>query len=90
MGLEKKMALHLTLGTSSRQAHRRPLAWAVLLLVGSFALPFFVLLELNWGLLAGGIADMGGLLVIVALLAMLVGIWRYTGKLDAASERTAA
>jgi hypothetical protein len=58
--------------------------WAVTLLIGSLALPFFVLMELRWGLLAGGLADIGGLLVIVALLAMLIGIWRYTGKLDAA------
>lgn len=56
--------------------------WAVVLLIGSLALPVFVLLELQWGLLAGGFADIGGLLVIVALFAMLVGIWRYTGKLD--------
>lgn len=58
--------------------------WAVTLLIGSLALPVFVLLELHWGLLAGGLADVGGLLVIIALFAMLVGIWRYTGKLDAA------
>jgi hypothetical protein len=56
--------------------------WAVVLLIGSLALPVFVLLELQWGLVAGGFADVGGLLVIVALFAMLVGIWRYTGKLD--------
>ena len=56
--------------------------WVVVLLIGSLALPVFVLLELQWGLLAGGLADVGGLLVIVALFAMLVGIWRYTGKLD--------
>lgn len=58
--------------------------WAVSLLIGSLTLPFFVLMELRWGLLAGGIADTGGLLVIVALFAMLVGIWRYTGKIDSA------
>src|SRR5262249_48119802 len=58
--------------------------WAVLLLIGSLALPVFVLLELQWGLFAGGLADIGGLLVIVAIFAMLVGIWRYTGKLDSA------
>ncbi|MGH9684258.1 MAG: hypothetical protein ACRD4S_11695 [Candidatus Acidiferrales bacterium] len=57
--------------------------WSVALLLGSFILPFFVLMELHWGLIAGGIADAGGLLVVVALLAMLAGIWRYTGKLDA-------
>ena len=58
--------------------------WAVTLLIGSLALPVFVLLELRWGLLAGGLADIGGLLVIIALFALLVGIWRYTGRLDAA------
>lgn len=63
--------------------------WAVALLIGSFALPFFVLMELRWGLVAGGCADVGGLVVVVALLAMLVGVWRYTGKLDAASGRFA-
>ncbi len=56
--------------------------WVVMLLIGSLTLPVFVLLELQWGLLAGGLADIGGLLVIIALFAMLVGIWRYTGKLD--------
>jgi hypothetical protein len=59
--------------------------WAVTLLIGSSALPLFVLLELRWGLLAGGFADAGGLLVIIALFAMLVGIWRYTGKLDSSA-----
>lgn len=56
--------------------------WAVVLLIGSLALPVFVLLELQWGLVAGELADVGGLLVIIALFAMLIGIWRYTGKLD--------
>ena len=59
--------------------------WVVVLLIGSLALPVFVLLELQWGLLAGGFADVGGLLVIIALFAMLVGIWRYTGKLDSSA-----
>jgi hypothetical protein len=58
--------------------------WVVALLLGSLTLPLFVLMELRWGLLAGGIADLGGLLVIVALFAMFVGVLRYTGKLDAA------
>jgi hypothetical protein len=58
--------------------------WVVLLLFGSLLLPLFVLLELNLGLVAGGIADIGGLLVIVALVGMLVGILRYSGHLDAA------
>lgn len=59
--------------------------WAWLLLFGSLVLPVFVLLELNLGLLAGGIADVGGLLVMLALLAMWIGILRYTGEIDAAA-----
>jgi len=57
--------------------------WALVLLLGSVLLPVCVLLELNYGLVAGGLADIGGLLVIVAMLAMWIGILRYTGKLDA-------
>ena len=57
--------------------------WALLLLLGSALLPVCVLLELQYGLIAGGLADLGGLLVIVALLAMCIGILRYTGRLDA-------
>jgi hypothetical protein len=59
--------------------------WVMVLLVGSIVLPVFVLLELNLGLLAGGIADLGGLLVIVGLIGMLVGVLRYCGRLDAVS-----
>jgi hypothetical protein len=65
----------------SRAWRRR---WVKLLLVGSLTLPVFVLLELRMGLSAGGIADLGGLLVISALVGMLVGVVRYTGSLDAA------
>ena len=56
--------------------------WAVVLLTGSAILPVFVFLELYYGLVAGGIADMGGLLVIIALLGMLSGVVRYTGRAD--------
>ncbi len=56
--------------------------WAVVLLLGSLLLPVCVLLEMKYGLLAGGIADIGGLFVIVALLAMWIGILRYTGSVD--------
>jgi hypothetical protein len=62
--------------------------WAVVLLLGSVVLPVFVLLELRWGLIAGGLADIGGLLVIIALTGMLVGVLRHTGKLDAAEGVT--
>lgn len=58
--------------------------WVFVLLAGSLVLPVFVLVELQWGLAAGGIADIGGLLVILALFAMFFGVLRYTGKLDAA------
>jgi len=63
--------------------------WVKFLLGGSVILPVFVLLELKLGLLAGGIADIGGLMVIIGLVGMLVGILRYAGGLDAA-ERGAA
>jgi len=59
--------------------------WVVIFLIGSVVLPVFVLLELQWGLVAGGIADVGGLLVILALTGMLVGLCRYSGGLDAQS-----
>jgi hypothetical protein len=57
--------------------------WVRLLLAGSAILPLFVLLELKIGLIAGGIADVGGLMVIVALVGMLAGVLRYSGRLDA-------
>jgi hypothetical protein len=62
--------------------------WAWVLLSGSILLPLCVLLELDYGLLAGGLADFGGLLVIIALLAMWTGILRYTGHLGATVRET--
>jgi hypothetical protein len=59
------------------------LRWVCVLLLGSVLLPVCVLLELRYGLVAGGLADIGGLLVIIALLATWIGILRYTGQLDA-------
>jgi hypothetical protein len=63
--------------------------WARVLLLGSLLLPICVLLEMKYGLVAGGVADFGGLLVIIALLAMWMGILRYTGELDAAGSGSA-
>jgi hypothetical protein len=57
--------------------------WVYLLLAGSLILPVFVFLEIDYGLIAGGIADIGGLMVIVALIGMLAGVVRYSGHLDA-------
>ena len=68
-------------GLSERWKRR----WALVLLLGSVMLPVCVLLELKGGLIAGGLADFGGLLVIVALFAMWIGILRYTGALDASA-----
>jgi hypothetical protein len=62
--------------------------WAAVLLFGSALLPVCVLLEIKFGLLAGGLADLGGLLVIVAGLGMWIGILRYTGSLDVATVRS--
>jgi hypothetical protein len=59
--------------------------WVQVLLAGSVILPVFVLLELKLGLVAGGIADVGGLMVIVALVGMLIGVLRQTGSLDSHS-----
>jgi hypothetical protein len=60
--------------------------WVVVLLAGSVLLPVCVLFELRFGLFAGGLADVGGLMVIVALVAMWIGIVRYTGRLDVGAE----
>jgi len=60
--------------------------WVSALLLGSVVLPVFVLLELRWGLVAAGIADVGGLLVVMSLSGMLVGVLRHTGRLDAGRE----
>jgi hypothetical protein len=64
--------------------------WAAVLLIGSLLLPVCVLLEMRFGLVAGGLADFAGLLIIFALLAMWIGILRYTGELDASVRRTSA
>ncbi|MEW8191003.1 MAG: hypothetical protein AB2748_11430 [Candidatus Thiodiazotropha endolucinida] len=62
------------------------LAWrrrmAVLLLTGGALLPVAVYAEIWFGLLAGGVADIAGLLVIIALTGMLAGVLRHTGALD--------
>jgi hypothetical protein len=63
--------------------------WVKVLLGGSVILPVFVLLELKLGLVAGGIADIGGLMVIVGLVGMLVGILRYSGGLDVVETNAA-
>jgi hypothetical protein len=61
--------------------------WVSTFLLGSLILPVCVLCELRFGLFAGALADLGGALVIIALLAMWIGVVRYTGRLDAGAER---
>src|ERR1700730_1098278 len=63
--------------------------WAGVLLLGSLLLPLGVLLEIKYGLAAGGLADFAGLLIIFALLAMWIGILRYGGELDGVVRPTA-
>jgi hypothetical protein len=63
--------------------------WVKLFLGGSVVLPVCVLLEVKFGLIAGGIADIGGLMIIVALIAMLVGIVRYSGALETQPKSSA-
>jgi hypothetical protein len=67
-------------------AERWKRRWAAILLLGSLLLPVCVLLEMRFGLFVGGVADIGGLLVILALMAMWIGILRYTGNIDAIAK----
>ena len=63
------------------RAWRRRLVW--MMLGGAAVLPVAVYSEMWYGLLAGGVADAAGLMVILALFGMLIGVLRHTGKMDA-------
>lgn len=63
--------------------------WVKVFLGGSVILPFFVLLEVRFGLIAGGIADIGGLMVLISLVGMLVGIVRHSGAREGATAQLA-
>jgi len=63
---------------------RRRLVW--MMLGGATLLPIAIYSELWFGLLAGGVADFAGLMVILAMFGMLIGVWRQTGKMDAKEE----
>jgi hypothetical protein len=56
--------------------------WATIMVVAAAALPVSILLELEYGLIAGGMADISGLAAMVALAAMLFGLARKTGAVD--------
>jgi hypothetical protein len=68
-------------------AHSHIIEFGMLAILMAFFQPYVFLSE-RWRriwvatLLAGGIADIGGLLVTVALTGMLAGVVRYTGTLD--------
>jgi hypothetical protein len=70
-----------------RRAWRRRLAW--MMLGGAVALPVAVYAEMWYGLLAGGVADFAGLMVIVSVFGMFIGVLRHTGKVDAAEGNEA-
>ncbi|MCU7874913.1 MAG: hypothetical protein KZQ91_19425 [Candidatus Thiodiazotropha sp. (ex Lucinoma borealis)] len=59
---------------------------AMMLLIGGALLPVAVYAEIWFGLLAGGVADIAGLLVIIALTGMLAGVLRHTGAQDSLGE----
>lgn len=66
-------------------AWRRRLVW--MLLGGATLLPIAIYSERWYGLLAGGVADFAGLMVILAMFGMLIGVWRHTGKMDSEEEQ---
>jgi hypothetical protein len=57
--------------------------WARLAVISGFGLPIGILLEINFGIIGSIIADFFGFTMIVALMAMLFGLLRYTGASDA-------
>lgn len=62
------------------------LRWAWVLTTGAYLLPVCVYLATLYGLRAAAFADISGGLVVVGLLAMAVGIVRYTGVVDTSIE----
>ncbi len=62
------------------------LRWARVLTTGAYLLPVCVYLATLYGLRAAAFADISGGLVVVGLLAMAVGIVRYTGVVDTSNE----
>ena len=62
------------------------LRWARVVTTGAYLLPVCVYLATLYGLRAAAFADISGGLVVVGLLAMAVGIVRYTGVVDTSNE----
>ena len=57
--------------------------WALCVAVSGITLPAGIILEIPFGFVGSVIADLAGFTMIVALLAMLFGLLRYTGASDA-------
>ncbi len=57
--------------------------WAQLAVVSAFGLPIGILMEIKLGIIGSVLADFFGFTMIVALMAMLFGLLRYTGAVDA-------
>jgi hypothetical protein len=60
--------------------------WARLAVLCGFGLPAGILLEIPYGIVGSIIADLSGAGMIVALMAMIFGLLRYTGARDAEGE----
>jgi hypothetical protein len=59
--------------------------WALCAAVSGIALPAGIILEIPFGFIGSIIADLAGFTMVVALLAMLFGLLRYTGASDAST-----
>jgi len=62
--------------------------WARLAVLSAFGLPIGILLEIKLGIVGSILADFFGFSMIVALMAMLFGLLRYTGAADSREEET--
>ena len=69
---------------------RWKLRWAWVFVVGSFLLPFFIFNSTIFGLVSNASADLSGFVILVALVAMLAGVVRYSGVLDMPEQGTDA
>lgn len=56
--------------------------WARTAVAGAFLLPVGILMEIKFGIVGSVVADLSGFIAIIALMAMLFGLLRYTGVRD--------
>mgnify|MGYP003382378444 FL=1 len=60
--------------------------WAQCAVLSGFGLPLGILLEINFGIVGSILADFSGFTMIVSLMAMLFGLLRHTGAVDAGHD----